>query len=378
MVMWKGCRFMKKKFLALAMSMVLAAAALTGCGSAARTETSEITTEAATEATTADATVADATTADATASDATTLDASATDAVEATVVGNGEVRVGALKGPTTMGLVDLMSRTEEDANAAYTFTMSSQPTDIVSGIASGKLDIALVPANLASTLWNKTKGGVSVIDVNTLGVLYCVTGDDSIKSVADLDGKTILSTGQGASPEYVLNYLLEKNGVNATVEFKSEATEVAAALATDPTQIAVLPQPFVTVAEGKNDALHTAFSLTDEWAKVSDSQLLTGVTVVRNDFLAENKEAVDQFLADHASSVEAVNGDAEAASKLIAQYGIIEKAPIAQKALPQCNIVCITGEEMKADLSAYLQVLYDADPSSVGGSLPDDAFYYAQ
>ena len=192
------------------------------------------------------------------------------------------------------------------------------------------------------------------------------------------DGKTILSTGQGASPEYVLNYLLEKNGVNATVEFKSEATEVAAALATDPTQIAVLPQPFVTVAEGKNDALHTAFSLTDEWAKVSDSQLLTGVTVVRNDFLAENKEAVDQFLADHASSVEAVNGDAEAASKLIAQYGIIEKAPIAQKALPQCNIVCITGEEMKADLSAYLQVLYDADPSSVGGSLPDDAFYYAQ
>ena len=369
---------MKKKFLALAMSMVLAAAAFTGCGSAARTETSEITTEAATEATTADATVAEATTADATASDATTLDASVTDAVEATVVGNGEVRVGALKGPTTMGLVDLMSQTEEDANAAYTFTMSSQPTDIVSGIASGKLDIALVPANLASTLWNKTKGGVSVIDVNTLGVLYCVTGDDSIKSVADLDGKTILSTGQGASPEYVLNYLLAKNGVNATVEFKSEATEVAAALATDPTQIAVLPQPFVTVAEGKNDALHTAFSLTDEWAKVSDSQLLTGVTVVRNDFLAENKEAVDQFLADHASSVEAVNGDAEAASKLIAQYGIIEKAPIAQKALPQCNIVCITGEEMKADLSAYLQVLYDADPSSVGGSLPDDAFYYAQ
>lgn len=290
------------------------------------------------------------------------------------------MRVGSLKGPTTMGLVNLMEETEDgDTQGDYTFTMETQPDAIASEIVSGDLDVALLPSNMASIVYNKTQGGISVIDINTLGVLYCVTGDDSIKSVADLAGHTVYSTGQGATPEYALNYLLEKNGVtDCTIEFRSEATEIATALAADPTAIAILPQPFVTVAEMQNDQLHTAFSLTDAWDAVSDdgSRLLTGVTVVRNDYLNAHKDAVDLFLQESAASVDKANSSIPETASLVVKYGIIEKEPVAEKALPECQLVCVTGQEMKDSLSGYLNVLYNANAESVGGNLPGDDFYY--
>lgn len=311
-------------------------------------------------------------------------ESSAESAAEAAEAGTGAdseaLRVGSLKGPTTMGLVNLMDKSDKgEAEGTYEFTMATQPDEIAAGVAQGNFDIALVPANMASILYNKTKGNVEVIDINTLGVLYCVTGDDAVKSVKDLAGKTVYSTGQGATPEYAMNYLLDKNGItDCTIEFKSEATEVAAQLASDPAGIAVLPQPFVTVAEAKNDKLHTAFSLTDAWNEVTDdgSQLLTGVTIVRKDYLESHEDAVRTFMEESKTSVEAAASDVEGTSKLIAQYGIIEKAPIAAKALPECNVTYIDGEDMKAALSGYLQVLSDANPESVGGKLPADDFYY--
>lgn len=291
------------------------------------------------------------------------------------------IRVGSLKGPTTMGLVNLMKAAEEDAcQGSYEFTMASDPSEIVASVASEDLDIAMIPANLAATLYNKTEGGVSVIDINTLGVLYGVTADEGISSVADLSGKTVLTTGQGATPEYALNYLLEANGIqDCTLEFHSEATEIAALLQEDPTQIAVLPQPFVTVAKAQNDQLKTVFSLTDEWDAVTDngSRFLTGVTVVRNSYLEEHPEAVAVFMEEHAQSAQEALSDVEGTAELVAEYGILEKAAVAQKALPYCNIVCITGDDMKEALSGYLDVLYNADPASVGGRLPEDDFYLA-
>lgn len=311
-------------------------------------------------------------------------ESSAESAAEAAEAGTGAdseaLRVGSLKGPTTMGLVNLMDKSDKgEAEGTYEFTMATQPDEIAAGVAQGNFDIALVPANMASILYNKTKGNVEVIDINTLGVLYCVTGDDAVKSVKDLAGKTVYSTGQGATPEYAMNYLLDKNGItDCTIEFKSEATEVAAQLASDPAGIAVLPQPFVTVAEAKNDKLHTAFSLTDAWNEVTDddSQLLTGVTIVRKDYLESHEDAVRTFMEESKTSVEAAASDVEGTSELIARYGIIEKAPIAAKALPECNVTYIDGEDMKAALSGYLQVLSDANPESVGGKLPADDFYY--
>lgn len=294
-----------------------------------------------------------------------------------------DIRVGALKGPTTIGLLRLMEKAEAEETAnTYTFTMAVGADELTPLLVKGELDIALVPANVAAVLYNKTQGGISVIDINTLGVLYMVSGNASVNSIADLKGQTIYLTGKGTTPDYVLQYLLEANGVGldeVQLEYRSEATEVAALLTEDPDSIGLLPQPFVTVACAGQETLAVRLSLTEEWAKVQGedgSSLVTGVTVVRNDFLQENPEAVSLFLQEHAESAAYTESNLEETAALCVASGIIAKEPIAEKAIPACNITCITGEEMKQALSGYLKVLYDLNPEAVGGSLPGDDFYY--
>ncbi|SFG36312.1 ABC transporter substrate-binding protein [Oribacterium sp. WCC10] len=373
----------KNKLMSAVLAAVLAGSVLVGCGSKEGPATA--TTEAATEAeTTAPETiVAEETTAAQEETSAAAESSEAETQAETEVIGDDSenaMKIGSLKGPTTMGLVNLMNEVESGDKSGYLFEMQTQPDVILGKLVSGDIDVALIPANLAAIAYNKTNQGVSVVDINTLGVLYCVTADDSVKSVKDLSGRTVLSTGQGATPEYALNYLLEKNEVtDCNVEFKSEATEIAAILQNDPSQIAVLPQPFVTVAMAQNQELKVAFSLTDEWEAVtSDSKLLTGVTVVRNDYLEANKDKVEAFIEDHKASTEKAVSDVEATAELVAKYGILPKAPVAVKAIPQCNIVAVTGEDMKSSLSGYLKVLFDQNPKSVGGTLPGDDFYFAK
>lgn len=289
------------------------------------------------------------------------------------------IRVGSLKGPTTIGIVNLMDKSSKgESEGNYEFTMSAAPDEVTAKVVAGDIDIALVPANLASVLYNKTEGGVTAIDINTLGVLYCVTGDSSVTSIKDLAGKTVITTGQGATPEYSLRYLLDQNGItDCTIEFKSEATEVAAVLAEDPTQIAVLPQPFVTVACAQNEAIAPVFALEDEWQTLTNGLgMVTGVTIVRNEFLKEHPTAVSTFISEHQASVNAANSDLDTTAALVVANDIIGKEPIAKKAIPSCNIVCITGDSLKTNLSAYLEVLYNYEPKSVGGKLPGDEFYF--
>ena len=296
---------------------------------------------------------------------------------------NTSVRVGSLKGPTSMGLAELMDRAEKgETENDYTFTMAGKADELVGSIASGDLDIVLVPANVASILYTKTQGNVNVININTLGVLYVVASDDSISSMEDLKGKTVYMTGKGTTPEYVMNYLLSENGLadgDVTLEFKSEATEVASVLKEDSSAVGVLPQPFATAACIQNEALKPVLDLTEQWNllnKENGSQLVTGVTIVRSDFLKENEEAVKLFIEDHKASAAYTSEHLDEAAEMVAALGIVEKAPIAKKAMPACNIVCITGEEMKSALSGYLSVLEAADAKSVGGQLPADDFYY--
>ena len=289
------------------------------------------------------------------------------------------VRIGSLKGPTTIGIVNLMDKASKgESEGNYEFTMAAAADEITAKVVSGDLDIALVPANLASVLYNKTQGGVTAIDINTLGVLYCVTGDSSVKSIKDLAGKTVITTGQGATPEYSLRYLLDQNGItDCNIEFKSEATEVAAVLAEDPSQIAVLPQPFVTVACAQNEAIAPAFALEDEWQTLTDGLgMVTGITIVRNDFLKEHPAAVSTFISEHQASVNAANSDLDTTAALVVANDIIGKEPIAKKAIPSCNVVCITGDSLKTNLSAYLEVLYNYDAKAVGGNLPGEDFYF--
>lgn len=282
-----------------------------------------------------------------------------------------------------MGLVKLMDTADsKTAHHDYAVTMYGTADEITPLLVKGDLDVALVPANLASVLYNKTEGALQIVAVNTLGVLYVVSTDDTIKSVADLKGKTIYSMGQGTTPEYVLNYVLEQNGLkvgtDVMVEYKSEATEVLAAVqAAGKNAIAMLPQPYVTTATMQVEGLQIALDMTAEWNKVSNgSDLVTGVVVARKTFIEENTAAFNEFMADYKNSVDWVNANNADAAALVVKYEIVPKAPIAEKALPKCNIVFERGAKMKTDVSTYLQMLFDANPKAVGGKMPADDFYY--
>lgn len=293
------------------------------------------------------------------------------------------VRIGGLKGPTSMGLVFLQEQAGNgQAKQAYEFTMAAAADELLPLMIKGELDIVLIPANVASVLYGKTEGGISVLNINTLGVLYMVSGDDSIDSMESLRGRTIYLTGRGTTPDYVLQYLLTANGIGVSecaLEYRSEATEVAALLAEQPQAIGLLPQPFVTVACAQNEQLKVVLDMNEQWNLVQGeggSSMVTGVTVVRNDFLQEHPGAVAAFMTEHAASVRAIQEDPDKGAELVVAAGIIAKEPIARKAIPQCNITCLDGENMRQALSGYLQVLYDLDPQAVGGALPEESFYY--
>ena len=318
---------------------------------------------------------------------------------ETPVVESVTVRVAALKGPTAMGMVKLMSDSEDfeedvedfvDAREdfervtiqsnLYDFTLAASADEVSPKLMQGELDIACVPANLASVLYNRTDGGIVTLAVNTLGVLYIVENGNSVQSMADLAGRTIVASGKGSTPEYALRYLLTENGIDpdtgVTIDWKSEHSECVASLASGAATIAMLPQPFVTVAQTQLPDLRVALDLTEEWDALDNgSALLTGVVVARADFVKEHPAAVSNFLEQYSASVDWVNANTAEAAELIGGYDIVD-ATVAEKALPYCNIVCVTGTEMMDMLSGYLSVLWEQDAESVGGGMPNDDFYY--
>ena len=299
-----------------------------------------------------------------------------------------DVNVMALKGPTAMGMVEFMNEADSGTitDNNYHFNITAATDEVSAALAQGTTDIAAVPANLASVLYNNTEGGVQVLAINTLGVLYIVESGDTVHSVEDLRGKTIYASGKGNTPEAALNYGLTQNGIDpsadVTIEWKSEQAECLSALMAEENAIAMLPQPFVTTAQAQSENLRVALDLTEEWdALQADSEtpstLVTGVVVARTTFVEEHPEVVSAFLEHYQESVDYVNSNVEEAAQLVGQYEIVT-AEVAQKALPECNIVFIEGAEMKEKLSGYLSVLFEQNPQSVGGALPDDAFYFSR
>ena len=294
-----------------------------------------------------------------------------------------EVNLYVLSGPTGIGAMNLWAAADAgETQNTYHITMPGANDEVVAAISNGDADIAAVATNLAATLYNKTNGGVTVLAVNTLGVLSLLGSGQEIASIADLAGKTIYAPGQGANPEYILRYVLSGNGLDpdkdVTIQFVGEGSELLTVWQTDPEAVIMAPQPVATSILMQNENTRTLFNMTDEWDKVSggDSTLMMGCVIVRNAFLQENPGAVELFLQEYAASIEKAQSDVEGTAALCEQYGLIPKAALAQKAIPSCGLTFVTGAEMKTDLSAYLQVMYDADPKSVGGALPGDDFYY--
>ena len=291
------------------------------------------------------------------------------------------VRLGGLKGPTSMGMVKLLDDAEQKKTEnEYEYTLAVAADELTPKLLKGELDIAAVPANLASVLYHNSDGAIRVIAVNTLGVVCLVEkGGETVKTVADLKGQTVYATGKGTTPGYALSYLLTQSGLDpekdVTVEWKSEPTEVVAQMAALDHAVAMLPQPFVTVAKNQLSDLRVAVDLTEAWDALDNgSRLVTATLIVRSDFAEEHPDEVKTFLKEYAASADYVNENPKEASLLVEKYGIV-KAAIAEKAIPECNIVCLTGNEMKTAVSGYLSVLYGQEPKSVGGKLPDDDFY---
>ena len=294
-----------------------------------------------------------------------------------------EVNLYVLSGPTGIGAMNLWAAADAgETQNTYHITMPGANDEVVAAISNGDADIAAVATNLAATLYNKTSGGVTVLAVNTLGVLSLLGNGQEIASIADLAGKTIYAPGQGANPEYILRYVLTGNSLDpdkdVTIQFVGEGSELLTVWQTDPEAIIMAPQPVATSILMQNENAVTLFNMTDEWDKVSggDSTLMMGCVIVRNEFLQENPGAVALFLQEYAASIEKAQSDVEGTAALCEQYGLIPKAALAKAAIPSCGLTFVTGAEMKSALSGYLQVMFDADPKSVGGAMPGDDFYY--
>lgn len=299
------------------------------------------------------------------------------------------VNVTGIAGPTGVGLVHLMeSDAKGETKSDYTFNLVSDPTEAVAAVTKGTADIAAVPTNLASTLYKKTEGNVQVLAVNTLGVLYMMSNGESITSVADLKGKTIYTSGQGANPEYILKYVLEKNGLNpdtdVTIKFVDDNDALVAALVTGEAKVAMVPEPKVTACmvqmkSANKTPAQVVLNMTEEWGKVAgdESSLMMGCVIARKEFIQKNPQAVADFLDEYQASIQTAKADVDTTATLCETYGVIPKAAIAKQAIPRCNLTFVKGAEMKTQLAGYLQVLFGYNPAAIGGAMPADDFYYA-
>ena len=292
----------------------------------------------------------------------------------------GEVRFGVLKGPTGIGASYLLSENKEGKTInKYTETILAEATDMIGQLAAGQLDIAAIPTNAAVSLYNKTNGGVRIIALNTAGVLYILENGNAVSQVSDLKGKTLYAVGQGSNPEYVLRFILSRNGIDpdkdVDIQFLDSA-ELTTRMATGEIEVCMLPVPAVTTVLTKNPSVRIALDLTDEWDKLNvGSKLTMGCVVVRTEFLKENKAAVLTFLREYQKSIEYVKANPAEAGQMCADFGIVPAAAIATKAIPDSNLIFVSGDAIRPYIEGYFQVLYDANPKAIGGAMPKDDFY---
>ena len=291
-----------------------------------------------------------------------------------------EVRFGVLKGPTGIGACQLLSLNEEGKTRnKYSVTLLSEATDMIAQIAAGQLDIAAIPTNAAAALYNKTSGAVRLAALNTAGVLYVLENGDSIKSVADLKGKTIYAVGQGSNPEYVLRFILSQNGIDPDKDAElifMDSAELTTRAATGEIGVCMLPVPAVTTVLMKNKSMRTALDLSKEWDSLNTSGILTmGCIVVRSDFAKNHPIEVMAFLDEYGSSINFTKQNPSLAAQLCAKFSIVPSAAVAEKAIPDCNLIYICGDDVRPAIEGYLKVLYDFNPKSIGGKMPGDDFY---
>ncbi len=291
-----------------------------------------------------------------------------------------DMSVACMTGPTGIGMAKLMADNDAKITANnYTFTVASAAPDITGKFLKGEINIASVPTNVAATLYNKSSGKVRMLAVNTNGVLSILEKGDTIKSITDLKGKTIYSTGKGQNPEYILNYILTENGIDptkdVTINFVS-SEDLVAKLISGEAEIAMAPEPAATTVMIKNQELNRVLSINDEWSKVSDTELMMGCVIALDSYVTANPSAVEKFLEEYEASVKFATQSIDDIATHCETYKIAASAAIAKKAIPTCNLCYVTGKDMKDNVNGYFNVLFNADPTSIGGKLPADDLYY--
>lgn len=303
-------------------------------------------------------------------------DSDVTDAPETNYEREVKTKIAALNGPTGLGLAEIKA----DRSYAYDVEYYSDPQEVGPLLIKGEVDIAALPLNMAANLYKKTDGKIKMLAINTLGVLHVLSKDDSIKSIADLKGKTVYSSGQGATPEYIVNYILRKNGLepgkDVTIEYKTAHNELATLAVEGSVDICILPEPFASKVLAKNESYKRVLDLTAEWGKVSSAKLAQGCLVARADYIEQNPEIIKEFMSFYEASVNFVNNENNAGAVFLAKNGYFDTPQLAADTIPNCNIVFITGEEMKKTATENFTVLFEANPASVGGEIPADALYY--
>ena len=382
---------MKRKLAVLIAAVMLVTA---GCGNAAgaakeevkeevTAAAEEVKEEVASEAEKVEEKVEEA--AESVAEEAPAEESKAEEAPAEETTESGDVNLYVLSGPTGIGAMNLWAKSDAgETKNKYNITMPGANDEVVAAISKGDANIAAIATNLAATLYNKTEGGISVLAVNTLGVLSILSNGADAASIADLKGSVIYTPGQGANPEYILKYVLSGNGIDpendVDIRFVGEGSELLTVWESEPDAFIMAPQPVATAIVMQNEGAKKLFDMTDEWNAISDgaSTLMMGCVVARNDFIESNPEAVKAFLEEYEASVKAATEDVEGTAALCEQYGLIPKAPLAMKAIPECGLTFVTGEEMKTQLGGYLEVMFNADPKSVGGKLPGEDFYYSE
>lgn len=285
------------------------------------------------------------------------------------------IKIANLKGPSGIGMVQLMESPDK-----YEITTYQSPDEVVGKIITGEVDIAAVPSNLGAVLYNKLNGDVILLGTSTLGILCILENGDSIKKISDLKGKTIVASGKGGSPEFILNQLLLDSGIDPVndleINWLLNHSDVASTLMAKEGTIALLPQPFTTIVSEKNPKVGIKVDLNEEWEKSQGVSLPMGVVIAQKSFVEGKGSDLSIFLKDYAASVEFVHSDVDAAARLVSKYGIIDDETIAKKAIPQCNIVFISALDGKEGLKNFYEIIGAMDSKSIGGNLPDEEFYF--
>lgn len=292
------------------------------------------------------------------------------------------LEVAALNGPTGIGMVQMLEEMEDAENPKYNIVLYQSPDEIVGKVVSGELDIACVPSNLGAVLYNKTEGGIKLLGMNTLGVLYIVENGQTVQNIEDLKGKTILSSGKDSTPEFVLNYILNEAGLvpgeDVTVEFMGNHSDIASKLMAEEGTIALLPEPFVTTVLAKDENIRMAIDVNEAWNNLNQMDLPMGIIVANANVVKDNAKGIEAFLEDYEASVKFVDENLEDAAALVEKFGIVPNAALAKVAIPKCNIVYRDSSDSEDSLNKFYEILEQANPKAVGGKLPDEAFYTLQ